>query len=153
MDFQRLNVAAYISQRLEEPKPVTDMHSDLSGLLKLLEKCRGVCFYLRQVGQKEALNACQPGLREIVALAVSTGMRRGEILGFRYLDVDIANRRILLPQTKNGDGRVVYLNDMAMMVFQSWPTGKPTDRVYAGWSPGYMSLDIKTWRRRRDTSI
>lgn len=25
----------------------------------------------------------------------------------------------MLPQTKNGDGRVVYLNDMAMMVFRS----------------------------------
>jgi len=82
-------------------------------------------------------------LREIVALAVSTGMRRGEILGLRYLDVDLANRRVLLPQTKNGDGRVVYLNDMAMMVFQSWPTGKPTERVFADWSPGYVSHAFK----------
>ena len=31
------------------------------------------------------------------------GMRRGEILGLRYLDVDLSNRRIMLPQTKNGD--------------------------------------------------
>src|SRR5215510_377570 len=57
------------------------------------------------------LNACPEGLRQIVALAVSTGMRRGEILGLRYLDVDLANRLIMLPQTKNGSGRIVYLND------------------------------------------
>jgi integrase len=79
------------------------------------------------------LEACPDGLREIVALAVSTGMRRGEILALRYLDVDLSNRRIMLPQTKNGDGRIVYLNDMAMMVFESLSAGNPADRVFAEW--------------------
>jgi integrase len=32
----------------------------------------------------------------------SQGMRRSEILGLRWLDVDLPNRRVLLPQTKNG---------------------------------------------------
>jgi integrase len=55
-------------------------------------------------------------LQAIVALAVSTGMRRSEILNLRRLDVDLAHRRILLPQTKNGDGRIVYLNQSALTV-------------------------------------
>jgi integrase len=65
--------------------------------------------YLQPTELRALLEACPDGMREIVALAVSTGMRQGEILGLRYLDVDLQNRRILLPQTKNGEGRIVYL--------------------------------------------
>src|SRR5262249_32707403 len=59
--------------------------------------------YLQPTELRALLEACREGLRLIVALAVSTGMRRGEILSLRYLDVDLRNRMILLPQTKNGD--------------------------------------------------
>jgi integrase len=31
-------------------------------------------------------------------------MRRGEILGLRRLDFDLEGSRVMLPQTKNGDG-------------------------------------------------
>src|SRR5262249_38855021 len=79
--------------------------------------------YLQPTELRALLEACPDGLREIVALAVSTGMRRGEILGLRYLDVDLSNRRIMLPQTKNGESRIVYLNEMARMVFDSLPAG------------------------------
>jgi integrase len=89
--------------------------------------------YLQPTELRALLNVCPDGLREIVALAVSTGMRRGEILSLRYLDVDMANKRVLLPQTKNGSGRVVYLNEMAAMVFEAWPEGAPGDRIFAEW--------------------
>jgi integrase len=59
--------------------------------------------YLQPTELKALLEACLDGLRQIVALGVSTGMRRGEIMSLRFLDVDLANRRIMLPQTKNGD--------------------------------------------------
>jgi integrase len=80
-------------------------------------------------------------------------MRRGEILGLRYLDVDLTNRRILLPQTKNGDGRIVYLNEMAMMVFDSAARAdaRPTDRVFADWE-GYK-VDIGFDRARREVEL
>jgi integrase len=45
----------------------------------------------------------------IVTLALSTGMRRGEILGLSWEDVDLRNRRITLLRTKNGERRVVPL--------------------------------------------
>jgi len=91
--------------------------------------------YLQPTELKALLEAARDGLREIVALAVSTGMRRGEIMGLRYLDVDKANKRIMLPETKNGEGRIVYLNDMAMMVFASLPAGAPGDLVFPDLSP------------------
>ena len=75
-----------------------------------------------------------PGwLKLIMVLAVSTGMRRSEILNLRYLDIDLANQRILLPQTKNGDGRVVYLNRTSQDALLSIPASaqrKSTERLF-----------------------
>src|SRR5262249_9799531 len=45
--------------------------------------------YLQPTELRALLEACPDGLRQIVALAVSTGMRHGEI-NLRYLDVDMA---------------------------------------------------------------
>lgn len=69
-------------------------------------------------------------------------MRRGEILGLRWLDVDIANHRVLLPQTKNGEGRIVYLNQSSLAVLRSLPFDgetKATDRLFPYLTPEQVS--------------
>jgi len=99
--------------------------------------------YLQPTELRALLEACPEGLRQIVALAVSTGMRRGEIIGLRYLDVDLANRRIMLPQTKNGEGRIVYLNDMAATVFRfvGWnEETKQGERIFSSWTPDQVTV-------------
>src|SRR5262249_17738162 len=99
--------------------------------------------YLQPTELRALLNACPEGLRQIVALAVSTGMRRGEILSLRFLDIDLTNRLIRLPQTKNGDGRIVHLNNMATMVFRSvgWTEEtKPGDQIFSAWTPGQVTM-------------
>ncbi len=70
--------------------------------------------YLQPTELRSVLEACPEWLRPIVAVAAATGMRRGEILGLRWMDVDTEGKRIMLPQTKNGDGRIVYLNTLAI---------------------------------------
>ncbi len=50
-------------------------------------------------------------LRPIVILALFTGMRKGEILGLKWHDVDIRRSVITLLDTKNGDKREVPMND------------------------------------------
>jgi len=45
----------------------------------------------------------------IVTLALSTGMRRGEMLGLKWENVDLQNGRITLHRTKNGEKRIVPL--------------------------------------------
>jgi integrase len=71
-------------------------------------------------------------------------MRRGEILGLRWLDVDLRGGRIMLPQTKNGEGRIVYLNNLAQQALSAVPREKAllTDRVFVGGSvtPENVSL-------------
>jgi integrase len=100
--------------------------------------------YLQPGELRAVLQACPEWLRPIAGLAVSTGMRRGEILGLRWLDVDSKNGRILLPQTKNGEGRIVYLNTLAQQALAaaSVPDAKPTNRVFDGeqMSPENVSL-------------
>jgi integrase len=101
--------------------------------------------YLQPGELRAVLEACREWLRPIAGLAVSTGMRRGEILGLRWLDVDVKNSRLMLPQTKNGEGRIVYLNELAQQALGAVPVpgdAKPTDRIFHGESitPENVSL-------------
>jgi integrase len=99
--------------------------------------------YLQPTELRTLLETCPEWLRPIVALAVSTGMRRGEILGLRWLDVDFTNRRVMLPQTKNGEGRIVYLNETAAAALRAVPFDKKTvstDRLFQKLEPEWVSV-------------
>jgi integrase len=86
--------------------------------------------YLQPGELKAVLQECPAWLRPVVALLVFTGMRRSEVLTLRWLDVDQPGGRILLPQSKNGDGRIVWLNDSASAVIDSLHKGEPADRLF-----------------------
>ncbi|WFP48490.1 site-specific integrase [Methylomonas sp. EFPC3] len=58
-------------------------------------------------------------VHQIVQLAVETGMRRSELLGMTWENVDTAKRVVLLPDTKNGDSREVPLSSRALEVLNS----------------------------------
>jgi integrase len=79
--------------------------------------------YLQPTELRSLLEACPPWLRPIAALLAFTGMRRGELLGLRWLDVDLRSGTIMLPQTKNGEGRVVWLSEMARAVLEALERG------------------------------
>ena len=48
-------------------------------------------------------------------------MRRGEILGLRWADVDMGKRTLHLPITKNGESRTVPLSIRARQVLEGLP--------------------------------
>ncbi len=98
--------------------------------------------YLQPGELRNLLEMCPLWLRPLVGLAVATGMRRGEILGLRWLDVDTANSRIMLPQTKNGEGRIVYLNQFALSAIASVnrEEGRSTDRLFGKCTPAQVSV-------------
>jgi integrase len=77
--------------------------------------------YLQPGELRTVLEACPDWLRPIIALAACTGMRRSELLGLRWLNVDLSNGRVLLSQTKNGESRIVYLNETAKAAIRSLP--------------------------------
>jgi len=55
-----------------------------------------------------------PYLFPVVVLALSTGMRSGEIMSLTWDDVDLRHGRITLHETKNGERRVVPLVGKAL---------------------------------------
>jgi integrase len=103
----------------------------------------GRVWYLQPAELRLLLDAAPGWLRPIIALAACTGMRRSEILGLRWLDLDLANGRILLPQTKNGEGRIVYLNNAALSAIRSVPVTSATKTaglVFGRISPEQVSV-------------
>ena len=88
--------------------------------------------YLQPTELRAVLADCPDWLRPIAALAGFTAMRRSEILNLRWLDVDLDGGRILLRQTKNGDGRIIHLNTLAVNVLRGQQkTGTMSmDRVF-----------------------
>ena len=47
----------------------------------------------------------------VIVLAVETAMRRGEILGLRWENIDLDKKTVFLPLTKNGSSRWVPLSE------------------------------------------
>jgi len=58
-------------------------------------------------------------LRSIIEFAIATGMRRGEIMGLAWTDMDLTNRKVYLHSTKNGEPRQVPLTLKAMAILEA----------------------------------
>jgi integrase len=75
--------------------------------------------------EKRLLAACRGArnkwLVHFVTLAIETGMRRSELLGLLWDNVDLERRTALLPLTKNGDSRGVPLSSHAVEVLRALP--------------------------------
>ena len=82
------------------------------------KEARGRVRFLSDEEHERLLPACKESsfsyLYPIVVLALSTGMRRGEILALRWKDVDLKRGRVTLEDTKNGDRRGVPLKGEAL---------------------------------------
>jgi integrase len=77
--------------------------------------------------EQQLLIACKPKAnrsiytRPFVILALETGMRRGELLGLKWEDLDLVKRTAFLRLTKNGESRTVPLSPKAIETLQSLP--------------------------------
>src|SRR6266699_2037408 len=85
--------------------------------VRKLPEPRGRMRFLSEDERTRLLKVCQessnPYLYTVVVLALSTGMRRGEIMNLNWEDVDIYDGRIVLKDTKNGEQRVVPVAGLA----------------------------------------
>ena len=79
--------------------------------VKMLKEPPGRLRYLTPEEANRLIRECKnPALQAIVTLAVNTGMRRGEILGLKWDNVDLRNGYLLVEDSKNGDRREVPIN-------------------------------------------
>ncbi|WP_022947774.1 tyrosine-type recombinase/integrase [Methylohalobius crimeensis] len=96
------------------------------------------------------LKACKqssnPYLYPVVVLALSTGMRQGEIMNLEWHDVDLAKGSIVLHHTKNGERRRVALVGPALEVLREHSKVRRLDSplVFPG-NTGKPALLRKPW--------
>lgn len=62
-----------------------------------------------------------PYMKPLVVIALETAMRRGELLGLLWKNVDLKLRVAHLPMTKNGDSRSVPLSSRALNTLNRLP--------------------------------
>lgn len=78
---------------------------------------------VNKVMEEHLLASCHklsmPLLASIIQFAIQTGMRRGELMGLNWTDIDLPNRRAYLHTSKNGEPRQVPLSKEAIAVLQS----------------------------------
>ena len=92
-------------------------------------------------------NARNVWLAHFVALAIETGMRRGELLGLLWDNVDLERRTAFLPVTKNGESRGVPLSSRAVAVLRGLPASS-SGRVFGELTPLAVRLSFNRATRR-----
>jgi integrase len=83
---------------------------------------RGRVRFLEDDDRTRLLQACKESSNELlymcVILALSTGMRQGELMNLKWSDINLKDRYIILHETKNGERRRVPLSGHALELLQ-----------------------------------
>ncbi len=106
-----LNLAVDLTVLVENP---------LTGKLRMLKEPEGRVRYLKPAEADRLLAECADHIRPVVHLALLTGMRRNELLGLPWSEVDLERGVVRLPgaRTKNGRPRLVPLSQEARRVLR-----------------------------------
>ncbi len=88
------------------------------------------------------LSNCEGRLKDIVSLALNTGMRKSEIFNLKWSDIDLDVRAIYLRETKSGEGREVPINDEVFKVFKRIPKNSKSEYIFC-YPDGQRMMDIR----------
>lgn len=116
--MRRAVVWEYLSRN-----PFLDSQGGVLAGLKALREPGGRTRFLNLDEIDRLLAACEPVpyLAAFATVALNTGMRRNEILSLTRKSIDWQNRTAALTETKNGEARLVYLNDAAFEALKALP--------------------------------
>jgi integrase len=132
-EISLIDVQDFANERLAEVKPMTAQR-DISTLRAILNKMhregrlasvppfprlkkpKGRCRWLNVEEEQRLLAAAAKHLKPLIAFAIDTGGRRGELLGLDWRNVDLARGTVTFVDTKNGEDRSVRLTDRAKRV-------------------------------------
>ena len=99
--------------------------------------------YLTAEECKTLLDACSSlTLRQIVVLALNTGMRRGEILNLKWENVNFRERLIEVTEQKNGQYSTIPLNSVAVDTLRAIPRRLDSEYVFPGKVQGKPFYDL-----------
>lgn len=110
----------------------------------------GIVRWLSDEERDRLLAACRASplkeLELIVLLALTTGMRRGEILGLRWVDVDLKRRQAVLHKTKNRERRSVPLVPRVIELLEAHAKVRRLDTPFVFPQPGKdRAIDPAHW--------
>jgi len=114
-----------------------------------LKEPKGRVRFLSDDERKRLLDACRtsrsPLLYPAVVVALSTGMRKNEVLGLRWSDVDLERRVVVLEETKNDERRAIPLAGLALQVIRKLfeERGPDCPFVFPG-KGGTSPVDLRT---------
>ena len=80
--------------------------------------------WLRKEEEAKLLPACPPWLREIVVLALHTGMRMGEIRSLEWAEVDLFRKTVTVKHSKNGEQRTIPQNETVFALLKAKMKGR-----------------------------
>jgi len=111
---------------------------------------RGRVRFLDDDERQRLLEACTESDNEylylVVVLALSTGMRKSEIMGLTWTDVDLPNQRITLHNTKNNERRVVPITGHAFKLLRQHNKVRriDSDLLFPGRIKIHQPIDLRT---------
>jgi len=93
---------------------------------------------------KRLTDACSGYMRDIIIVAVNTGMRRGELLGLKWENVDFDNKLIFIPGSlsKNKYNRQIPMNDLVIGILTEIKKNGIKEYVFCG-TAGKQFGDVK----------
>ena len=98
--------------------------------VRLLKEPPGRLRYLIWAEMGSLVEACPPHLRTIVVTAMHTGMRKSEILGLKWQDIDFGAKTITVHLTKNNEPRVIPMNQTIYDELHNLPRPLHTPYVF-----------------------
>ena len=152
-------VSEYRTKRLKKVKPAT-VYQELALLRRMFNVAIREWEWLRDnpisrlsfsVGNKNARDrwlsdeeeetliqsATNPWwFRNFLIVALHTGMRRGEILGLKWKDIDFKRRTVMVVKSKNDEKRAIPMSNTLYMTLGTIKTRDISGRVFpiSGWS-------------------
>ena len=121
-----------------------------------LKEPQGRVRYLEEEELSRLLDACSKSTNKflftIVLIAVTTGMRKSEILNLKWSDIDLERSTALIEEPKNGQRRSVHFVDAVIARLDTLKNVNSKKSIYV--FPGKSnlnSIDIKSsWYRATD---
>lgn len=83
-------------------------------------------------------------LYPIVVLALSTGMRKGEILNLKWHDIDFSKNSIVIQTTKNGERRMVPLVGLSNELLKNLDSNSKSRLVFPSNKDLSIPIDIRS---------
>ena len=98
--------------------------------------------YLTKEQIHDLLKSLKGVARIVVLTALHTGMRKGELLGLRWEDVDWLSGSVHVRKSKNGEDRFVPMDSALVAELKTWFRARRSEFVFT-WPNGRRVLDMR----------